>query len=120
MSDTKLRITEIFYSLQGETSTIGLPTVFVRLTGCPLRCQYCDTEYAFSGGEWMTIDDIQSQVSQYDTPYVTVTGGEPLAQPNCLSLLANLCDQGFEVSLETSGAMPLDGIDARVTKNHGY
>ena len=116
MSETKLRITEIFYSLQGETSTIGLPTVFIRLTGCPLRCQYCDTAYAFSGGEWMTIDDIQSQVSQYNTPYVTVTGGEPLAQPNCLPLLANLCDQGFEVSLETSGAMPLDGIDARVTK----
>jgi len=115
-SDSKLRITEIFYSLQGETSTIGLPTVFVRLTGCPLRCQYCDTEYAFSGGEWMTLSDIQSQVSQYETSYVTVTGGEPLAQPGCLSLLSLLCDQGYQVSLETSGALPVEDVDPRVKK----
>lgn len=114
--ESKLRITEIFHSLQGETSTIGLPTVFVRLTGCPLRCQYCDTEYAFSGGEWMTLADIQSQVSQYNTPYVTVTGGEPLAQPECLSLLSQLCDQGYQVSLETSGALSMQDVDRRVKK----
>lgn len=124
MSDSKqaanlqlqLRITEIFFSLQGETSTMGLPTVFVRLTGCPLRCQYCDTAYAFSGGEWMSIADIQKQVSQYNTKYVTVTGGEPLAQPNCSALLARLCDQGYQVSLETSGALALDDVDMRVNK----
>jgi len=116
MSESKLRITEIFYSLQGETDTVGLPTVFVRLTGCPLRCQYCDTEYAFSGGEWMSLTDIQSQISKYDTPYVTVTGGEPLAQPNCLNLLAQLCQLDYKVSLETSGAMPLENVDSRVKK----
>ncbi len=116
MSESKLRITEIFYSLQGETDTIGLPTVFVRLTGCPLRCQYCDTEYAFSGGEWMSLTDIQSQISKYDTPYVTVTGGEPLAQPNCLHLLSQLCQLGYKVSLETSGAMSLENVDSRVKK----
>ena len=116
MSESKLRITEIFYSLQGETSTVGLPTVFVRLTGCPLRCQYCDTEYAFSGGDWMSLAEIQSQISQYQTPYVTVTGGEPLAQPNCLELLTQLCDLDYQVSLETSGAMPLENVDARVQK----
>ena len=116
MSQTKLRITEIFYSLQGETSTIGLPTVFVRLTGCPLRCLYCDTEYAFSGGEWMGLDEILIQVSKYNTPYVTVTGGEPLAQPDCLQLLSQLCDKDYQVSLETSGALPLDNVDARVKK----
>jgi len=116
MSESKLRITEIFYSLQGETDTVGLPTVFVRLTGCPLRCQYCDTEYAFSGGEWMSLTDIQSQISKYDTPYVTVTGGEPLAQPNCLNLLTQLCQLGYKVSLETSGAMPLENVDSRVKK----
>lgn len=116
MSESKLRVTEIFYSLQGETSTIGLPTVFVRLTGCPLRCQYCDTEYAFSGGEWMTLAEILSQISQYNTPYVTVTGGEPLAQPDCLVLLSELCDQAYRVSLETSGALPLEQVDKRVKK----
>ena len=116
MSESKLRITELFYSLQGETSMVGLPTVFVRLTGCPLRCQYCDTEYAFSGGDWMSYSEIQSQISQYQTPYVTVTGGEPLAQPNCLALLTQLCDRGYQVSLETSGAMPLENVDARVKK----
>tara|TARA_R110002049_G_scaffold94430_6_gene232482 strand:+ start:3994 stop:4710 length:717 start_codon:yes stop_codon:yes gene_type:complete len=109
-----LRITEIFYSLQGEARTVGLPTVFVRLTGCPLRCVYCDTEYAFSGGEMLAISDIAKQVQGYAPRYVTVTGGEPLAQPNCLPLLATLCDAGYEVSLETGGAMTLQGIDPRV------
>ena len=109
-----LRITEIFYSLQGEARTVGLPTVFVRLTGCPLRCVYCDTEYAFSGGQMMSLDDILAEVASHKPRYVTVTGGEPLAQPNCLPLLTALCDQGYEVSLETSGAMPLSGVDERV------
>ena len=116
MSADKLRITEIFYSLQGETRTSGLPTVFVRLTGCPLRCQYCDTEYAFSGGDWFSLQEILDQVRQYDTRFVTVTGGEPLAQPNCLKLLTLLCEQGYQVSLETSGAMTLEGVDSRVMK----
>lgn len=111
----RLRITEIFYSLQGETRTTGLPTVFVRLTGCPLRCGYCDTEYAFSGGEWMTLEQILQQVGQYEPTYVTVTGGEPLGQPECKSLLTMLCDQGYMVSLETSGALPIDAVDARVS-----
>jgi 7-carboxy-7-deazaguanine synthase len=109
-----LRITEIFYSLQGEARTVGLPTVFVRLTGCPLRCVYCDTEYAFSGGDMVSIADIAQRVAAYTPRYVTVTGGEPLAQPNCLPLLETLCDAGYEVSLETGGAMPLTGVDARV------
>ena len=116
MSESKLRITEIFYSLQGETSTVGLPTVFVRLTGCPLRCKYCDTEYAFSGGDWMEFPAIFNQIKKYQTPYITVTGGEPLAQPKCISLLKQLCDDGYQVSLETSGAMPLEEVDERVTK----
>ena len=111
---TTVRITEIFYSLQGETRTAGLPTVFVRLTGCPLRCVYCDTEYAFQGGELKTIDEIVSQVDSYKPRYVTVTGGEPLAQKNCWPLLEKLCDQGYEVSLETSGAISTEGVDARV------
>ena len=115
-SDDALRITEIFYSLQGEARTVGLPTVFVRLTGCPLRCVYCDTEYAFSGGELHVMDDVVSKVSSYQPRYVTVTGGEPLAQPNCLPLLSALCDAGYEVSLETGGAMPLAGVDPRVIK----
>lgn len=113
-SDGALRITEIFYSLQGETRTMGLPTVFVRLTGCPLRCVYCDTEYAFSGGEMRSLDDILSVVSGYNPRFVTVTGGEPLAQPNCLPLLQRLCDAGYEVSLETGGAISLVGVDPRV------
>ncbi len=108
------RITEIFYSLQGETRTIGLPTVFVRLTGCPLRCGYCDTEYAFYGGEKREISDIVDEVRSYNPRYVTVTGGEPLAQKTCHELLSILCDHGFEVSLETSGAIDISNIDPRV------
>ena len=110
-----LRITEIFHSLQGEARTAGIPTVFVRLTGCPLRCQYCDTAYAFSGGEMMSIDKICQAVSEYQCAYVTVTGGEPLAQPECLALMTQLCDGGHFVSLETSGALPIEEIDQRVT-----
>lgn len=111
-----LRVSEIFYSVQGETSRIGLPTVFVRLTGCPLRCGYCDSAYAFYGGQTMDIDAIVEQVRQYGTPHVTVTGGEPLAQKRCHLLLSALCDAGFSVSLETSGALPIDQVDARVLR----
>jgi 7-carboxy-7-deazaguanine synthase len=111
-----LRITEIFYSLQGEARTVGLPTVFVRLTGCPLRCVYCDTAYAFQGGELFTLGQILEQVAAYAPAYVTVTGGEPLAQPNCIPLLGQLCDAGYEVSLETSGAMSVAEVDPRVVK----
>ena len=113
---TRLKITEIFYSLQGEARNVGLPTVFVRLTGCPLRCSYCDTEYAFTGGEWMSFDDIVEEIKKYKTRHVTVTGGEPLAQKNCIAFLENLCDLGYEVSLETSGAIQVDDVDERVTK----
>ena len=113
-SEATVRITEIFHSLQGEARTVGLPTVFVRLTGCPLRCVYCDTEYAFSGGELMSIGRICEQVAAYHPRYVTVTGGEPLAQPDCLALLVALCDAGYEVSLETGGAISLEGVDPRV------
>lgn len=116
VSRDTLRITEIFYSLQGEARTVGLPTVFVRLTGCPLRCVYCDTEYAFHGGELWSLDAVAAEVASYTPAYVTVTGGEPLAQPNCLPLLTRLCDQGYEVSLETSGAMPVAAVDPRVVK----
>lgn len=112
---SNLRITEIFYSLQGEARTSGRPTVFVRLTGCPLRCQYCDSEYAFHGGQQRSIDDIYAEVAGYKPRYVTVTGGEPLAQPNCLPLLTKLCDAGFEVSLETSGALDIAAVDPRVS-----
>lgn len=111
-----LRITEIFYSLQGETRTAGLPTVFVRLTGCPLRCQYCDTAYAFNGGQLQSLDDILEQVAAYRPRHVCVTGGEPLAQPNCIPLLARLCDAGYEVSLETSGAFDIAAVDTRVSR----
>ena len=111
-----LRISEIFYSLQGETRTSGLPTVFVRLTGCPLRCHYCDTAYAFSGGEIMPLEAILERVASYKPRYVCVTGGEPLAQPNCLPLLRELCDAGYEVSLETSGALDISGTDTRVSR----
>lgn len=114
--DETLRISEIFFSLQGETRTVGLPTVFVRLTGCPLRCVYCDTAYAFEGGSLMSLESILLQVAEYKPAYVTVTGGEPLAQPNVLPLLSALCDAGYEVSLETGGAMPVEQVDARVVK----
>jgi len=112
----RLKITEVFRSLQGESELAGLPTVFVRLTGCPLRCHYCDTAYAFSGGQWMSLDQILERVAALGTRHVCVTGGEPLAQGNCLALLTRLCDAGHVVSLETSGALPLDGVDARVIK----
>lgn len=112
----QLRITEIFYSLQGETSRVGLPTVFVRLTGCPLRCSYCDTAYAFSGGQNMTIAEILTTVAGHHTRYVTVTGGEPLAQKNSLPLLSALCDADYKVSLETSGALDVSSVDVRVMK----
>ena len=111
-----LKITEIFHSLQGEALQAGLPTVFVRLTGCPLRCGYCDSEYAFYGGRWLHIDDILDEVRRYDTPYVCVTGGEPLAQKRCAELLRRLCDEGFEVSLETSGAVDIAAADRRVSR----
>jgi len=110
-----LRITEIFHSLQGESKTVGIPTVFVRLTGCPLRCQYCDTAYAFDGGELIELDAIKAVLEEVGCYYVTVTGGEPLAQPNCLPLLELLCDAGYNVSLETSGAMPIEQVDERVS-----
>ena len=112
----KLKINEIFYSLQGESKTVGLPTVFIRLTGCPLRCVYCDTEYAFHQGEQMPLDEIIEQVKKFNTRYVTVTGGEPLAQKNCNTLLTQLCEQGYQVSLETSGAMDVQHVDPRVMK----
>ena len=114
--ETRLRITEIFYSLQGESLTVGVPTVFIRLTGCPLRCGYCDTEYAFHGGRWMNIADILKEVAANQTLYVTVTGGEPLAQKACPVLLSALCDAGYEVSLETSGALDVSTVDSRVVK----
>lgn len=113
---TSLRISEIFFSLQGETKTVGLPTVFVRLTGCPLRCQYCDTAYAFHGGKNHDIDAILAEVKKYQAHYVTVTGGEPLAQKACITLLTRLCDEGYEVSLETSGALSVAQVDMRVVK----
>jgi 7-carboxy-7-deazaguanine synthase len=113
---SRLRITEIFFSLQGEGRTSGCPTVFVRLTGCPLRCGYCDTEYAFSGGEWMEISGILQQVAGFDVNHVCVTGGEPLAQKACGELLTALCDQGYQVSLETSGALDISGVDTRVSR----
>lgn len=116
MHEPALRITEIFHSLQGETSTTGLPTVFVRLTGCPLRCGYCDTAYAFEGGSKMALSDIMRTIEDFGAKYVTVTGGEPLAQPQCIDLLKDLCDAGYRVSLETSGAMPVDEVDQRVFK----
>lgn len=110
----QLRITEIFHSLQGESVTVGLPTVFVRLTGCPLRCQYCDTAYAFNGGDIVTIENVMERVTSYECPYVCVTGGEPLAQPGCIELLKTLCNAGHSVSLETSGARSIVDVDPRV------
>jgi 7-carboxy-7-deazaguanine synthase len=115
-SASRLRITEIFFSLQGESRTSGYSTVFIRLTGCPLRCEYCDTTYAFKGGEWFSLDDILSEVKKYNTKYVTVTGGEPLAQKNCINLLKSLCDEGYDVSLETSGALDISNVDKRVSR----
>ena len=112
----RLRLTEIFLSLQGESRSVGWPTVFVRLTGCPLRCQYCDTAYAFHGGEWQEIDAILAEVAKHGVRHVCVTGGEPLAQKRCVVLLQKLCDAGYEVSLETSGAIDISDVDARVSR----
>jgi 7-carboxy-7-deazaguanine synthase len=113
---TRLKITEIFYSLQGEADSVGIPTVFVRLTGCPLRCQYCDTAYAFHGGKWWSLEEILTEIRRHSTQYVCVTGGEPLAQRACLALLTRLCDAGYRVSLETSGAMDVSAVDERVIR----
>jgi 7-carboxy-7-deazaguanine synthase len=113
---SSIRITEIFYSLQGESNTVGIPTVFIRLTGCPLRCVYCDTAYAFTGGKKIEIAEIITQAEQYGTKYITVTGGEPLAQPACLELITQLLDKGFIVSLETSGAIDVAAVDPRTVK----
>jgi 7-carboxy-7-deazaguanine synthase len=115
-SEPRLKLTEIFHSLQGEADTVGIPTVFVRLTGCPLRCQYCDTAYAFYGGQWWTLPDVLAKVAEFRSRYVCVTGGEPLAQKNCLPLLTALCDAGYRVSLETSGALPIEAVDPRVVR----
>lgn len=116
MGATRLKLTEIFRSLQGEADSVGLPTVFIRLTGCPLRCHYCDTAYAFQGGEWWVLFDILTRVRELEASHVCVTGGEPLAQPAVFELMAALCDAGYRVSLETSGAMPLERVDPRVVK----
>jgi len=116
LPQNRLRITEIFLSLQGEADTVGWPTVFVRLTGCPLRCQYCDTAYAFHGGQWWDIDAILAEVARHGVRHVCVTGGEPLAQKRCLDLLRRLCDAGYLVSLETSGALDIGGVDPRVSR----
>jgi 7-carboxy-7-deazaguanine synthase len=115
VADTSLRITEIFHSIQGESRPMGLPTVFVRLTGCPLRCTWCDTAYAFQGGQRRSVAAIVAEAGQYGTRHVCVTGGEPLAQPGCIDLLCALCDGGFVVSLETSGALDISAVDPRVT-----
>ena len=115
-SSARLKISEIFFSIQGEAQYSGLPTVFIRLTGCPLRCRYCDTEYAFTGGQWRTVDEILAETARHRTPYVCVTGGEPLAQSRCHSLLRSLCDTGYEVSLETSGAIDVSDVDERVSR----
>jgi 7-carboxy-7-deazaguanine synthase len=114
--EERLRITEIFHSLQGEARSVGWPTVFVRLTGCPLRCTYCDTTYSFFGGEWKSIDEILEQVASYGARHVCVTGGEPLSQKRCVILLQRLCDAGYEVSLETSGAIDITPVDTRVSR----
>ena len=112
----RLRLTEIFLSLQGEARSVGWPTVFVRLTGCPLRCQYCDTAYAFHGGEWWEMEAILAEVARHGVKHVCVTGGEPLAQKRCIGLLKALCDAGYEVSLETSGAIDIGPVDPRVSR----
>ncbi len=115
-AEPRLRVTEIFHSLQGEADAVGWPTVFVRLTGCPLRCVWCDTEYSFHGGTWRTFADVLAEVASHGARHVCVTGGEPLSQKRCLALLAQLCDAGYEVSLETSGALDVAEVDARVRK----
>jgi len=112
----RVKLTEIFLSIQGEADSVGWPTVFVRLTGCPLRCQYCDTQYAFYGGEWFSLESVEEQVQAFGVKHVCVTGGEPLAQKHCFALLERLCDQGFQVSLETSGALDVSGVDTRVAR----
>lgn len=114
--EDQLRITEIFFSLQGETNTVGLPTAFVRLTGCPLRCHYCDTSYAFHGGRWYQVTEVVQIIKKYRTKHITVTGGEPLSQKSCLNLLKSLCDEKYVVSLETSGALDISQVDSRVIK----
>ena len=116
LAPPQVRVSEVFYSLQGESSRVGLPTVFIRLTGCPLRCTWCDTDYAFTGGEPRSISEIVEEVRKHETRTVCVTGGEPLAQKNCLPLLTALCDTGFDVSLETSGALDIGGVDPRVSR----
>jgi 7-carboxy-7-deazaguanine synthase len=112
----RVKLTEIFLSIQGEADSVGWPTVFVRLTGCPLRCQYCDTAYAFYGGDWFSLDDVLARVASFDTKHVCVTGGEPLAQKGCFPLLQRLCDAGYRVSLETSGAIDVSNVDPRVVR----
>jgi len=114
--ESRLRLTEIFHSLQGEGRTVGEPTVFIRLTGCPLRCLYCDSEYSFYGGNWVEFDEVVAAIESFGVKTVCVTGGEPLAQPNCVNLLRLLCDQGYAVSLETSGAMDITNVDKRVSR----
>lgn len=116
VSAPRVKLTEIFLSIQGESTTVGWPTVFVRLTGCPLRCHYCDTAYAFHGGEWFTFDTVLEQVASHGVRHVCVTGGEPLAQKSCLSLLTALCNAGYQVSLETSGAIDIGNVDVRVSR----
>jgi len=114
-SASNLRVYEIFHSIQGESNTIGFPTTFVRLTGCPLRCVYCDTEYAFHGGQWMSLDEILTAIKAHKTPHITITGGEPLAQKPCISLLTSLCDEGYKVAIETSGALDISHVDSRAS-----
>lgn len=116
MAESRLRISEIFHSIQGESSRVGLPTVFVRLTGCPLRCVWCDTEYAFTGGEMMTLPEVLAKIAEFNCKTVCVTGGEPLAQKSCIDLLQALCDAGYSVSLETSGALDISDVDPRVAR----
>ncbi|VAW32947.1 7-carboxy-7-deazaguanine synthase [hydrothermal vent metagenome] len=114
MQQSQLKISEIFHSIQGESTLMGFPTVFIRLTGCPLRCHWCDTQYSFSGGEWLTVNEILNQVKTYETPYVCVTGGEPLAQKRCIKLLDTLVANGFNASLETSGAISIANVNDKV------
>lgn len=112
----RLRLTEVFFSLQGESTRVGLPTVFIRLSGCPLRCLWCDTTYSFAAGQWRTLEEVLNEVASHGARHICVTGGEPLAQKSCLALLTALCDAGYSVSLETSGALDISGVDPRVSK----